>query len=88
MFHGDRGQIKSIRVFKKELESMKKLKLDYQNFRANFLIFWATLNMALARSIQIKLNETYASIFAILALIRLFFYASQLCFTILFWFKD
>ena len=72
----------------KKPQNIKKLEVEYKNYRSNYLIIWLLVNMSIASAIQISYNRKYQwAIWGFLILV-VALTIIQLFFTLIFVLKD
>ena len=66
---------------KKKSEVSRKIEIQYENYRSNFLILWTVINISIAKYIQYTYIENYDSAIFIFLILLIFLFVSQLFMT-------
>ena len=66
---------------KKKSEVSRKIEIQYENYRSNFLIIWAVINIGIAKCIQYTYIKDFNSAIFIFLIILIFLFVSQLFMT-------
>ena len=63
---------------KNKSESLRKLELEYKNYRSNFLLIWCFCNLFVAKYIQLSYTEDYDWVILAFLWFKILFFAIQL----------